>query len=87
MLVLTRKSGEWIVIGGSITVKVLETQGNQVRIGIQAPPGVKILRQELVRGQVGAAAPGEENHCQGKRRGASKRLAGGPASGPAQPRP
>jgi len=48
MLVLTRKAGERIVIDDSIVVEVLEVQGNRVRIGIQAPQGVTILRQELL---------------------------------------
>jgi carbon storage regulator len=47
MLVLTRKPGEPIVIDGSIVVTVLNVQGNRVRIGIQAPQSVAILRQEL----------------------------------------
>lgn len=48
MLVLTRKAGERIVIDDSIVVEVLEVHGNRVRIGIQAPQGVTILRQELL---------------------------------------
>ena len=48
MLVLTRKAGERIVIDDSIVVEVLEVQGNRVRIGIQAPQGVTILREELL---------------------------------------
>ena len=48
MLVLTRKAGEKIIISDNITVEVLEIQGNRVRIGIQAPQGVTILRQELL---------------------------------------
>ncbi len=48
MLVLTRKAGERIVIDDSIVVEVLEVQGNRVRIGIQAPQGITILRQELL---------------------------------------
>lgn len=51
MLVLTRKAGERIVIDDSIVVEVLEVQGNRVRIGIQAPQGVTILRQELLAGK------------------------------------
>ncbi len=47
MLVLTRKVGERIVIDGAIVVELLETQGKRVRIGIQAPSGVAILRREL----------------------------------------
>ncbi len=61
MLVLTRKVGERIVIDGSIVVEVLKHQGNGVRIGIQAPAGVRILRQELTQGKGGAIArPGSE---------------------------
>ncbi len=48
MLVLTRKVGERIVIDNNITVEVLEVNGNRVRIGIQAPDGVTILRKELL---------------------------------------
>lgn len=47
MLVLTRKAGEKVVIGDSIEVTVLEVRGNQVRVGIQAPESVKIVRAEL----------------------------------------
>jgi carbon storage regulator CsrA len=47
MLVLTRKPGEKIVIGNGITVKVVEVQGNRVRIGIGAPDDVRVLRGEL----------------------------------------
>ena len=56
MLVLTRKAGERIVIDGSIVVEVLEIQGNRVRIGIQAPSGVTILREELITGKTGTPA-------------------------------
>jgi len=47
MLVLTRQIGEQIVIDGVIVIEVLRAQGNKVRIGIQAPRGVAIRRQEL----------------------------------------
>jgi carbon storage regulator len=53
MLVLTRKVGERIVINTDILIEVLEVQGNRVRIGIQAPQGVPILRQELLAGKAG----------------------------------
>jgi carbon storage regulator len=56
MLVLTRKAGERIVIDGSIVVEVLKIQANRVRVGIQAPSGVTILRQELVLGNDTAVA-------------------------------
>ncbi len=47
MLVLTRKSGEGIVIGDDITIKVIEIKGGGVRIGIDAPKNRKIYRQEV----------------------------------------
>jgi carbon storage regulator len=47
MLVLNRKTGEKIHVGDNITITVLEVQGNRVRIGIDAPTDVAILRAEL----------------------------------------
>jgi carbon storage regulator len=47
MLVISRKIGERIVIGDSIVVTVVQTQRGRVRVGVEAPPGVLILRQEL----------------------------------------
>ncbi len=47
MLVLSRKPGERVVIGNGITVTVVEVIGNRVRIGIEAPDDVRILRAEL----------------------------------------
>jgi len=47
MLILTRKSGEGIKIGEDIRVVILETKGNQVRIGIEAPKGTKVYRDEV----------------------------------------
>ena len=47
MLVLTRKPGEKVVIDGNITVTLVETKGNRVRLGIDAPPHVPIFRVEL----------------------------------------
>lgn len=48
MLVLSRKTGERIVLADSIVVTVLETKRGTVRLGIAAPPDVRITRQELV---------------------------------------
>lgn len=48
MLVLTRKPNESITIDGEIEITVLEVTGNRIRLGIKAPPAVKILRNELV---------------------------------------
>jgi carbon storage regulator len=47
MLVLTRKAGESIVIGDNIVIKVISTEGDQVKIGIEAPRHVEIHRQEV----------------------------------------
>jgi carbon storage regulator len=47
MLVLSRKNGESIVIGGGITVKVLRVKGNVVQLGIDAPKEVPIQGSEL----------------------------------------
>lgn len=48
MLVLTRKSEEGICIGDSIRITVIDVRGNKVRLGIEAPPHVRIHRNELV---------------------------------------
>ncbi|HZP41912.1 MAG TPA: carbon storage regulator CsrA [Candidatus Binatia bacterium] len=49
MLVLTRKLGEVIRVGDSITVRILEVKGNQVRLGVEAPADVRIYREEVYR--------------------------------------
>ncbi len=60
MLVLSRKSMERIQIGENVVVTVLEIHGNKVRIGIDAPKEVRVLRSELkevipdVRADVGS---------------------------------
>ncbi len=48
MLVLTRKVGERIQIGPNVVVTVTEVAGGQVRLGIDAPKEVAIVRGELV---------------------------------------
>ena len=47
MLVLTRRTDESLVIRGDIIVTVLAVDGDKVKLGIQAPANVTILRQEL----------------------------------------
>lgn len=47
MLVLSRKVNENIVIDGRIVVKVVRTEGNFVKLGIEAPSDVPVHRQEI----------------------------------------
>jgi len=47
MLILTRRVGETLNIGENITVTVLAVNGNQVRLGTDAPKDVKVNRQEI----------------------------------------
>jgi carbon storage regulator len=47
MLILTRRVGETVVIGDSVTVTVLGVKGNQVRIGVKAPKDVSVHREEV----------------------------------------
>lgn len=47
MLCLTRRIGERIVIGDGITVQVLQINGGIVRLGVVAPEGVAIDREEI----------------------------------------
>ncbi|NOY13731.1 MAG: carbon storage regulator CsrA [Deltaproteobacteria bacterium] len=47
MLVLTRKTGEGIIIGDDIRITVVELKGGGVRIGIDAPKEMKVHRQEV----------------------------------------
>lgn len=48
MLVLTRRKEDSILIGDNIVVKILEINGNQVKIGIDAPIEINIVRKEIV---------------------------------------
>ena len=47
MLILTRKTGESIMIGDAIEVQIVEMKGDQVKIGISAPKDVKLYRKEV----------------------------------------
>ena len=47
MLVLTRKMGETICLGSDITVTVVDIRGDRIRLGVEAPKHVPILRSEL----------------------------------------
>jgi len=56
VLVLTRKVGERILVGDDVVITVLDSRGDGVRIGIDAPRGVKIQREEVVRAVIEANA-------------------------------
>jgi carbon storage regulator len=47
MLILTRRTGETVMIGNEVTLTVLGVKGNQVRIGINAPKSVPVHREEI----------------------------------------
>jgi carbon storage regulator len=47
MLVLSRKQNERIRVGDGVVVTVVRVSGDKVRIGIEAPPNVRVLRDEL----------------------------------------
>ena len=49
MLVLTRKRGEQILIGDDIVITILESKGDSIRVGIDAPRGVVIHRLEVMQ--------------------------------------
>jgi carbon storage regulator len=73
MLILTRKVGEMIRIGDSVTVRVLEVRGSQVRLGVDAPADVRIFREEVYRASHGdkpeaaaEATPGMNGEPRGK---------------------
>ncbi len=52
MLILSRKPGESIMIGDDIEVHLIEMEDGKVKLGIDAPKNIDILRKELYR-QVG----------------------------------
>ncbi len=47
MLILTRKPDETVVINKNIRVRVMQVNGNQVRIGIEAPQSIEVDREEI----------------------------------------
>lgn len=49
MLVLARKLHQSILIGDTIRITVLEVRDGQVRLGIDAPRGVSVLREEIIQ--------------------------------------
>jgi carbon storage regulator len=53
MLVLTRKQNEGILIGSDIIVTVINIEGDKIRLGIEAPKNIRVIREELLK-EIGA---------------------------------
>lgn len=49
MLILSRKKDESIIIDGNIEIKIIEIEDGKVKIGIEAPKNIEILRKELYK--------------------------------------
>jgi carbon storage regulator len=63
MLILTRRVGETLMIGGDVAITVLGVKGNQVRIGVKAPKDVAVHREEIfekIRHEDGTKVPDPE---------------------------
>lgn len=63
MLILTRRLGETLCIGDDVTLTVLGINGNQVRIGINAPKDVAVHREEIyerIQKEIGLNKPETE---------------------------
>lgn len=80
MLILTRRQGESIVIGGNIVVTVVEAGRDHVRLGVEAPRSVDVHRQEVY------LAITEENREAHTDRGAGLPAVGEPMSARTMPR-
>ena len=65
MLVLSRKIGESIEIGGGIRVTVTEVRGGRVRLSIQAPPDVRVFRKEILDAIANSSASSGHTHDKG----------------------
>jgi carbon storage regulator len=64
MLVLSRKLNESIIVDGNIRITIVGIRGNHIRVGIEAPDSVPIIRKELL-GQTGWTAPAERRIHEG----------------------
>ena len=62
MLVLTRKADQKIQIGPNITITVIEVKGRYVRLGIEAPRDIRIVRSEIAASSPPVAYPQDEHN-------------------------
>jgi len=70
MLILSRRLGESVTIGDDIVVTVVGISGNQIRLGINAPKAVRVLREEIYKAiqkenQTAANAPDPRGRLEG----------------------
>lgn len=64
MLLLSRKSGEVVLIGDDIVVKVIELKDNTVTLGFAAPKEVAVVRKEIARtGKRNSGVKGGSNNA------------------------
>ena len=66
MLVLTRRLGEAITIGDNVKLIVVEIDGNQVKLGIEAPREIEIYREELYEKIKGVTFDGKKSEIKNK---------------------
>ena len=71
MLILTRKVEQGIVIDGNVVIRVLAVDGERVKIGVDAPRSITVLREELLRevagqNQAAATKPGDRAALPGR---------------------
>ncbi|HSQ59187.1 MAG TPA: carbon storage regulator CsrA [Acidobacteriota bacterium] len=76
MLLLTRKLGENIRIGDDVKITIVEVKGNHVKLGIDAPPSVKVHREEIY----------ERIQAENRRAREAQAQNGGASGAPAPPR-
>ncbi|MBU5427809.1 carbon storage regulator CsrA [Tissierella pigra] len=49
MLILTRKKGEALIIDRNIEIKIMEIEDGKIKLGIEAPKNIEILRKEIYK--------------------------------------
>ena len=70
MLVLSRKESEKIMLGDSIVLTIVRVSGDRVRLGIEAPSDMLILRKELDPAEVGKPAPSNKRNNSDRKKAA-----------------
>jgi carbon storage regulator len=82
MLLLTRKLGENIRIGDDVKITIVEVKGNHVKLGIDAPPSVKVHREEIYE-----RIQQENRRAQALQGGTPGAVPPGPPKGNGEPQP